>query len=63
MVGTGGVGFCQEGRGFARSAVRVVVVVLTASLALLLGRALEGLPSQLASRSRRCRLPSSRGRR
>ena len=61
MVGTGGVDFSQ-GQGFARSAVEVVAVVLAASLALLLGRALGGLPSQLAGRSRRCRLPSSRGR-
>ena len=38
MIGTGGVDFCQ-GRGLARSAVRVVVVVLPASLALLFGRA------------------------
>ena len=44
MVSTGGVDFCQ-GRGLTRIAVRVVVVVLPASLALLLGRALEGLPS------------------
>ena len=49
MVGTGGVDF-RQGRGFARSAVGVVVVALAASLALLLGRALEGLPSQLAGR-------------
>ena len=61
VVGTGGVDISQ-GRGFARSAVGVVVVVLAASLAPLLGRALGGLPSQLAGRSRRCRLPSSRGR-
>ena len=59
MVGTGEVDICQ-GRGFARSAVWVVVVALAASLARLLGRALGGLPSQLAGRSRRCRLPSSR---
>ena len=61
VVGTGGVDFSQ-GRGFARSAIGVVVVVLATPLALLLGRALEGLPSQLTGRSRRCRLPRSRGR-
>ena len=48
MADTGGVGICQ-GRGFARSAVGVIAVVLAASLmatlALLLGHALEGLPS------------------
>ena len=37
MVSTGGVDICQ-GRGFARSAIGVIVVVLAASLALLLGR-------------------------
>ena len=61
VVSTGGVNFGQV-RGFARRAVRVVVVVLAASLALLLGRALGGLPLQLAGRSRRCRRPSGRGR-
>ena len=61
MAGTGGVDVSQ-GRGFARSAVGVVVVVLAASLALLFGRARRGLPLQLADRSRRWRLPSSRGR-
>jgi hypothetical protein len=42
VVGTGGVDFSQ-GRGFARSALGVVVVVLATPLALLLGRTLEGL--------------------
>ena len=51
MVGAGGVDLCQ-GLGLARSTVRVVIVVLPASLALLLGCALGGQPSQLASCSR-----------
>ena len=61
VVRTGEVGISQ-GRGFARGAIRVVAAALTVSLALLLGHVLGGLPSQLADRSRRCRLPSSRGR-
>ena len=60
MVGTGGVGV-GRGRGLARGAVGVVVVALVVSLALLFGRALRGLPLQLAGRSRRWRLPGSRG--
>ena len=61
VVSTGGVDLGQ-GRGFAQSAVGIVIVMLAVSLALSLGRTLEGLPSQLTGRSRRCRQPSSRGR-
>ena len=61
VVGTGEVDIGQ-GRGFTRGAVGVVVVALAVSLALLFGRARRGLSLQLADRSRRWRLPSSRGR-